>query len=266
LLCSSLFFLIATEILPGTHTVDPKVISTKQVDTLNGVYTSAFLCVMAMFAAGNMLLKYKRSKLPRDVYTPWPIVLIAFFGVIAAFVGNALVNLLVLGYFALYFSAAIFLFILMFMRIRILKIVLYFCSKLTNSPRIQSAIARKIQEINDRKVIFFLTDKYANVATMNRAILYIRSNEQTNWIQFVHVYKSPEDIPSKLEESIKFLNSAYPKFRIDLLLIQGEFNPPLVEKLSRQLSVPANFMFFACPSASFTHHVADFGGVRLITH
>jgi hypothetical protein len=35
--------------------------------SLGGVYTISFLSVMTLFALGNMLLKYKRSKLPRQV-------------------------------------------------------------------------------------------------------------------------------------------------------------------------------------------------------
>ncbi len=39
----------------------------ESTNTLGGVYTTAFLCVMGLFSIGNMLLKYKRSKLPREV-------------------------------------------------------------------------------------------------------------------------------------------------------------------------------------------------------
>jgi hypothetical protein len=39
------------------------------VDTLAGVYTVSFLAVMGLFAIGNLLLKYKRSELPRPIRT-----------------------------------------------------------------------------------------------------------------------------------------------------------------------------------------------------
>jgi amino acid transporter len=182
LLCTSLFFI-----------VDAKT------DTLSGVYTSAFLCVMAMFAVGNMMLKYKRSRLPRESYTPWPVVVVAFFGVVAAFIANAIFNTAVLLYFVIYFGGTMFLFMLMFWRIRILKIVLYFCKILTKRPTIHNALERKIQELNSSKVIFFCRDD--NIALVNKALLYIRDNEQTNWVIIVHVYKRKEDIAPKLEEN-----------------------------------------------------------------
>jgi hypothetical protein len=43
------------------------VITHNNVQTLGGVYTIAFLSVMSLFAIGNFLLKYKRSRLPRQI-------------------------------------------------------------------------------------------------------------------------------------------------------------------------------------------------------
>jgi len=37
-------------------------------------------------------------------------------------------------------------------------------------------------------------------------------------------------------------------------------------QVSARLGVPRNFMFIACPGDRFPHDLADFGGVRLITH
>jgi len=53
LLCTSLYMIIAGR--------DPS--NTQSTQNLSGVYTAAFLCVMSMFAVGNMLLKYKRGRL-----------------------------------------------------------------------------------------------------------------------------------------------------------------------------------------------------------
>lgn len=43
------------------------VITNNNVQTLGGVYTIAFLSVMSLFAIGNLLLKYKRARLPRPI-------------------------------------------------------------------------------------------------------------------------------------------------------------------------------------------------------
>ncbi|ETO84688.1 hypothetical protein F444_01424, partial [Phytophthora nicotianae P1976] len=46
--------------------------------TVNGVYTYAFLGLMAMFSCACMLLKGKRSEIPRDIHAPWAAVIIGF--------------------------------------------------------------------------------------------------------------------------------------------------------------------------------------------
>jgi hypothetical protein len=38
----------------------------------------------------------------------------------------------------------------------------------------------------------------------------------------------------------------------------------LIERLSRRLGVPKNYMFIGCPGDRFPHNIADLGGVRLI--
>jgi len=238
--------------------------SVSGIDALSGVYTAAFLCVMSMFAVGNMLLKYKRSKLPRELITPWPIVIIALAGVVAAFVSNLVGNPAVIPYFVAYFGGTMLFFVAMFLRIRILKIIIFFLRKVTWSRRISKYLAKRIQGINSSKVIFFTRDD--NIALMNKAILYIRDNEQTNWILMVHVHSDERDIPPKMEEHCKILDQAYPKFRIDYISVKGEFGPKLIDQLSTRLEVPKNFMFLTTPSGRFGHKVSDFGGVRLVTH
>jgi len=248
LLCSSLF-----------------AVANGQIDTLSGVYTSAFLCVMGLFALANMMLKYKRSRLPREAYAAWPIVIIAFFGVVAAFVANALVAPFVLLYFLVYFIATMLLFLLMFWRVRLLKILLYFCKILVRSAAVHTAIAKQIQKLSSSKVIFFTRDD--NLAVLNKAMLYVRGNEQTNWVLMVHVYQEEEaGAPSKLEEHCRLLEQLWPKYRVDYIAVKGQFGPALIDQLSEKLGVPKNFMFITTPSSKFAHKLADLGGVRLVTH
>jgi len=82
----------------------------------------------------------------------------------------------------------------------------------------------------------------------------------------VHVYKHKDQIPSKLEEHVRLLEQAWPKFRIDLIVVQGEFGPNLIDQLSYRLGVPKNFMFITTPSEKFSHKISDLGGLRLVTH
>lgn len=61
-----------------------------QVDIMAGVYTIAFLSVMALFTVGNMLLKTRRASLPTSVHASWKAVITAFLAVTAGLVGNIL--------------------------------------------------------------------------------------------------------------------------------------------------------------------------------
>lgn len=249
------FFVIASSLF---------LIVGQDTDTLGGVYTTAFLCVMALFAVGNMLLKYKRSKLPREVVAPWAVVIMAFLSVVIGFIGNLLMNIDVFKYFLIYFVCTLVVIVIMFLRVTLLKILLYFCKRIVKNSKVQNYIARQIQKVNETKMIFFA--KSDSIAALNKAVLYVRDNEQTNWLLIVHVYQEREGIPSRLAENVKLLDEAYPKMRIDLVLVRGEFGPDMIEKLVAKLSVPKNFMFITCPGETFNHKVADLGGVRLVTH
>jgi amino acid transporter len=67
-------------------------ITAGRIEIVAGVYTLSFLGVMALFAVGNLLLKVKRDRLPRDVRASWPAVIVALFAVIVALLGNVLLN------------------------------------------------------------------------------------------------------------------------------------------------------------------------------
>jgi len=250
------FFSVATSLI---------LIVRNQASTLSGVYTCAFLCVMTLFAFGNMLLKYKRSKLPREVIASWPTVILATAFVIAGFVGTVIINPIVLIYFLVYFTITMLVIAIMFTRVTLLKLLLFFCKRLfANRPSLQTSIARQIQQVNETKMIFFT--KTDSIAALNKAVLYVRDNEQTNWLLIVHVYTHKENIPPRLQSNVQMLDEAYPKMRIDLVLVHADFGPTIVDKLAVRLAVPKNFMFITCPGETFTHKVADLGGVRMVTH
>jgi len=233
------------------------------VQTLAGVYTVAFLGVMGLFAVGNMLVKYKRGSLYREVRASWFTTIAALFFVLAGLIGNVIYDLNLLKYFALYFSITVIIVMLMFVRIRLLKVILYFLSK--NSffkKHFQNWIQMEIKKIWGQQLVYFT--KNDDISILNKAVLYARDNELTNWMKVVHVYT--DNPPPQLAQDVKTLDRVYPKTRIDLVLVKGEFNPQLVDSLSQIIGVPKNFMFISSPGEKFPHDLADFGGIRLITH
>ncbi|CAF5094870.1 unnamed protein product, partial [Rotaria sp. Silwood1] len=142
---------------------------------------------------------------------------------------------------------------LMFSRNRVLKFLIYF-----GGPRCwQDMLNREYKTIEDRPMLFFTRTDDPSV--LNKAILYVRDNELTNFLKICNVYENEQLIPSMLETNVKFLDKQYPKLCIDLLLVKGRFDPPTVKALSERLDIPTNFMFITCPAGNFSHHLAEMG-------
>lgn len=253
-----LFFFLCCSIL---------TLTAGRIETLAGVYTLSFLGVMALFAVGNMLLKTKRAELPRAVRAGWGGVAAALVAVLVGLVGNVLLNPAYLQVFSLYFVVTVAAVGLMFERVRILKVALL-ASKaiaervLSVNRRLTDWTVRRISEINSQAAIFFASG--CDITELNAAALYVLNNEQTTRLKVVHCYEREEEIPPQLAEHLKTLDHIYPQLRIDLVLVKGEFGPELIERLSRRLGVPKNYMFIGTPGNEFPHKLSELGGVRLI--
>jgi len=232
--------------------------------TLGGVYTIAFLGVMSLFAIGNMLMKYKRGSLKRKSRASWPAVLFGLCAIVAGLVGNIAYNLEYLAYFALYFAVTVTIVGIMFGRIRLLKFFYFFAAKTALGRYFGGYIQKQMKAINAHHVIFFA--KSDDLSVLGKGVQYVRDNEITSWLKIVHVYTDEEEIPKSFELHVKMLDKMYPKMRIDLMLVKGEFGPQLVKRLSAELGIPRNYMFITCPGGNFPHNLSDFGGIRLVTH
>ena len=243
------------------------VITEGKILTLAGVYTLSFLGVMALFAVGNMLLKVKRGRLPRAVRASWPAVVVAFCAVLAGLAGNVLMNPLYVKVFLAYFAATAVAVALMFQRIRILKVALYVSKAVVERARalndwVRAAVLRKVEAINSQVIVFFTRGD--SEVVLNRAALYVLANEQTSRLKVVHVYEDEAEIPKELARQLQTIDRLYPSLRIDFLAVKGRFGPELIERLSRRLGVPKNYMFVGTPGDRFPHNIAELGGVRLI--
>ena len=253
-----LFLALCVSILFITH---------GQLLTLGGVYTIAFLGVMLLFAVGNILLKIKRARLPRQGRAPWGFVLLAVAAMAAALVGNILLNPRYVEVFLLYFSVAGAAVGLMLLRVRLLRLVLSVSEVLLVRWRgVNTWFSRKvrgeIKRINSRELVFFTEDD--SLPLLNEMALYVLQNEQNKRLRVVHCYTDTGAIPAQLGANIGTIDHIYPELRIDLLLVRGEFGPTLIERLSRRLGIPKNYMFIGTPSDRFPHSLDALGGVRLI--
>ena len=253
-----LFFAVCTSIL---------VTTSGHIEALAGVYTLSFLGVMALFAVGNILLKIERSRLPRAVRASWPAVVVGLAMVCVGLIGNLLLNPAYVRVFAIYFTGALLIVGTMLLRLQIFKLLLAILSAIVERVHrvargFRAVLIRRIRRINRFQVIYF--SRGDNLSTLNRAVLYVLENEPTNRLRVVHCYENEEEIAPRLADNLKTVDRIYPNIRIDLVLVQGRFGPELIEKLSRRLNVPKNYMFISTPGDKFPHNIAELGGVRLV--
>jgi amino acid transporter len=228
------------------------------VGLLAGVYTISFLSVMSLFVIGNVLLKYKRAKLPRPEIAPYYGLIIAFIGVVIALVGNIFNpekpdNFKTFLYY--FFPAIIFVYI-MLNRIIILRLLLSFVKY------INTQVIHTINDIVSQEFVFFT--KGDNLSNLNKVMLYIKDNEHTRKIKIVTVLGEGEKCPEGLMTDIEFLGREYPEIDIDFKVINDTFGPKLINRLSEEWNVPVNFMFIGSPGDRFPYRIEELGGVRLI--
>lgn len=263
-----LFLLISISVL---------LITRGKVETLAGVYTISFLSVMGLFALGNIFLKVKRSKLPRQYKARWISVFLALSGVIIALIGNITIESedpdipSNFSIFLDYFIPFILFIIIMLNRLTILglllKLVRKFFEPLRNVfLRLHVIINKSIERISSQEFVFFTRGD--NISNLNKVMLYILKNESTNRLKLVTVLEEDDTKAIKLFEALKkdveFLDKEYPEISVELVKVYGKFTPALVQKLSKEWDIPINFMFIGSPGDHFPYRIEELGGVRLI--
>ncbi|CAI5741301.1 unnamed protein product [Peronospora destructor] len=230
--------------------------------TVNGVYTFSFLGLMAMFSCACMLLKGKRSEIPRDIHAPWATLIIGFLLILVAIFANLLGDPKVLMYFAIYFIVVIFAMFVMFERVTILQYALVMLKKMAPSSYSKAGLFLRIR---NAPIVFFC--KVPDLTIINKAIMYVRRNEQTHTLRIVHVFEDEEanaPVLASFREMAALFDSMYPKIRVDFVSVHGEFGPAIIEWLSRTMNVPRNMMFITQPDLISAERVSSVG-VRVIT-
>ncbi|KAA0163853.1 hypothetical protein FNF31_02708 [Cafeteria roenbergensis] len=173
------------------------------VDTLSGVYTISFLFVMQLFAVGALLLKRKRPSLPRPdrarVRTVIFALTLTFLGLLANLLGKPES----VQYFALYALGMGLVVFVTYQRAAILRVMMpgaisclrrsCCCLRNRETGRVDCAehcLLRSFHEASDSPVVFFV--KHPDIVLMNKAVLYVRENEQATRLVFVHATKGNE--------------------------------------------------------------------------
>ncbi len=275
------FFVLSVSVL---------LITRGELESLAAVYTLSFLCVMALFAIGNLLLKVKRAKLPRPSRATYLTVIVALLAVLIAILGNARLNRAYVVVFLEYLFPTVLFVSIMLGRERLLELLVFFVDEVRQhtSKKRREAVAsnerdtakrlavkwkrvnkidRSLHELLDsiraQQLVYFTRGDH--VENLNRVMQYIRENEHTNRVKFVHVHRPDVAVAPKLAEQLKFLDEVYPEIDIEFVAVEGEFSPELITELSDKWNIPTNLMFMSSPTSDhLQHRVGDLGGVRLI--
>ena len=234
---------------------------------LAGVYTISFLSVMAVFVFGNMLLKVRRARLPRKTRASWPTVFLALFAVLLGLAGNMYVSPENVRYFLYYFVPTGSIVLITLYRQHIMQFFLFVADEMMKSfelshKKIRRKVHDRIESLQSMGLIFFT--KGDDVASLNRAMLYVQENEITKKITVIHILDGTTEPPPRLAADLELLDEIYPDIEISLVVRKGRFGPGLIAELAEEYGIPPNYMFLGTPGDRFPHSLSDLGGVRFI--
>ena len=257
-LISILFFVLCTSVL---------LVTQGDLAKLAGVYTIAFLSVMVLFGIGNLLLKINRSRLPRPERSSWLGLFIAILAVVAAIIGNIVLNPQYLAIFIEYLIPTLAVVFFMLYRVPILRLFLklltyLFPEKGALFHRLNKGARSLLNEVNNQQFVYFTN--HDDVATLNKVMQYIKQNEPTKIVKIVAVVNETETIATNLIKDVEVLDRAYPEIDIEFIQEEGEFTPQKVKELSKRWRIPTNFMFIGSPGDKFPYRIQELGEVRLI--
>ncbi|MDN5481505.1 MAG: APC family permease, partial [Chryseobacterium sp.] len=253
-----LFFLLCLSVL---------LVTRGQLAPLAAVYALSFLTFMASFALGNILLKLRRSRLPRPEYAKPGVVLLAFAAIIIALYGNIMTKPQYLVTFLQYFIPSVLIILAMLLRKDILHFIVNLLQSLSKNYKKytltrQRSLYRSLKKLYEQDFVFF--SKGDDIATLNKVMMYLHENEVTNKMKIVTVLHEAQQPDPKFLADFDTLDRAYPEVDMEYVTILGDFTPELVEELSNKWGIPKNFMFISSPGEKFSYRVDELGGVRLI--
>ena len=213
------FFVLSVSVL---------LITGGDLKSLAAVYTLSFLSVMGLFAIGNLLLKFKRPKLPRPTQAGYFTVLVALAAVLIAILGNARLNQQYLVVFLEYLVPTLIIVTIMLTRLQILELIVFLVDGIRKRigrerreavehhdwksarwwtrmgvriRRLDDWLYQSMDQIANQQIVFFTRGD--NLRNLNRVMLYILENEHTNRVKVVTVIKDDSEVPPKLDEQVR---------------------------------------------------------------
>ncbi|KAJ3506729.1 hypothetical protein NLJ89_g6709 [Agrocybe chaxingu] len=232
------------------------------------MFSLVWLTVMALFPVSLLLLKFNRGRLPRGRKTRLVVLGLALATVPVVWAGNVAYEPRTAGYFAIYFIAIVAFFSATQNKVHLLRCVYWVYDQYPSLHKWRATQAC------DRKLINFMTSlkrqpvcilvRTDEINSLFHMVLYVQKNEETSYLKIIHFYDQEKEVPSELEANAKILDEAFPEITIDLILVDGFFEPINVAALSHNLGIPQSLMFMTCPGEHFAHDFAEIG-TRIIS-
>ncbi|KAI5454120.1 hypothetical protein NCC49_005110 [Naganishia albida] len=233
----------------------------------SNLFSMAFMTVLFGFAICGVVLKITRNRLKRSYQAPLAVVLSANVVIIIAITGNIAQSPAILALFAIVLLCVVLTLLAYPQLTSFYRWFVYLCERSTylsrkgRSQRWKMGMIRKIQSMKDQSVAVFI--KHDTISSMVEALLYVRNNENTSRVAFIHAYDLIEEIPSELVANSKLVDEAFPDITVDLYLVplHGGFTPSLVEAVSARLEIPKNLMFIGTITDDYSHpwDLGDYG-------
>jgi amino acid transporter len=232
--------------------------------SLAGVYTISFLGVMTLFGIGNILLKIRRKELKRTYRAGWVTIFVAIVATTLGMIGNVVIDYKNLLFFMQYFIPTVFLVVLMYLRIPILRGVLQVLNNLMTRILLwRTSIIDNITAITEQRVILFT--RGGNLARLNTAFMYIIKNESSRSVIILHLYNHPEQNKEQdIQDSLDTLKEIYPTLKSSLVVRKEKFSSEIVDAVSKEFGVQINNIFIGAPEEKHSFSIQDLGGVRVI--
>ncbi|KIM22963.1 hypothetical protein M408DRAFT_269399 [Serendipita vermifera MAFF 305830] len=241
-----------------------------QLSVISSVFSVTMLTVLLLYPVSNVLLKFNRDRLPRQYRASPLIVFLSFASIVVVLAGNLALSPIALGLFASYF---VFLFLCLIFtksQVKLARIAIWLYGQVDVFQRFKwtrgmdSAFVAIIRRTRRHAICVWM--KGDDIYHLVDSILYVRRNEPTARVVFMHAYQNVEDIPSELAPNVKILDEAFPSITLDLMFVQGTFSPTLVQAVSKNLDIPRSKMFMSCFGSGHPYKLADYRGLRLIHH
>ncbi|TEB34238.1 amino acid permease [Coprinellus micaceus] len=246
------------------------------------MFSLVWLSVMALFPLSLLLLRFNRGRLRRETSARLSTVLFSLFVISPVILaGNVAINPKTAGYFAIYVLGVLSVLVVTQNKVAALRHIYWVYDQWHSGRRRRGeegtgrsdgpdSSARKTSGKVGGKFVKLMTKmrrqvvcvcvKGDEINLLFHMILYVQRNEETSHLKIVHFYEEEKDgVPSELESNAKILDEAFPEITIDLVLIEGTFDPQSVHALAHHLDIPTSLMFMSCPGPGFPWSVADLG-------